>query len=329
MTSTDTVRQQPSRARMAIITLAGDLHAYVIRERMLRDHGVDVAIVASDRLAGAGGTTWSTDTGRHTTLPTEDGGRIGVADLDLVWWRRCHGRPTVPDSVADPAMRKLVVKDNRAALRGTLLAGLHGTWISDPYATERAQNKLLQLTVAREQGLVVPSTLVSSDPDAVRAFVGDHGGTVIAKTLTGLLGTSLEAGRVSLDSLAQDDEIALAATIYQEEVPGTDHLRVMVFGDEVHTARIRSRELDWRLANDQQVEPVATDADLAVQLRAVTHALGLRMGVFDLKVRPDGHPIFLEVNPQGQFLFVEGMSDMPLTQAFCRFLADELAMSKV
>jgi len=103
----------------------------------------------------------------------------------------------------------------------------------------------------------------------------------------------------------------------------------MVFGDEVHTARIRSRELDWRLANDQQVEPVATDADLAVQLRAVTHALGLRMGVFDLKVRPDGHPIFLEVNPQGQFLFVEGMSDMPLTQAFCRFLADELAVSKV
>jgi len=66
-----------------------------------------------------------------------------------------------------------------------------------------------------------------------------------------------------------------------------------------------------------------------VQLRAVTHALGLRMGVFDLKVRPDGHPIFLEVNPQGQFLFVEGMSDMPLTQAFCRFLADELAVSKV
>ncbi len=328
MTSTDIVRHQP-RARVAIVSLAGDLHAYVIRERMLRDHGTHVAIVASDRFAGAGGTSWSTEASRPSTLPTEEGDRLDVADLDLVWWRRCHGRPAVPDSVADPAMRKLVVKDNRAALRGTLLAGFGGTWISDPSATERAQNKLLQLTVARAQGLTVPNTLVSSDPEAVRAFVDDHGGTVIAKTLTGLLGTSLEAGRVSLDSLVQDDEVALAATIYQEEVPGTDHLRVMVFGDEVHTARIRSHELDWRLANDQDIEPVPTDADLAARLRAVTAALGLRMGVFDLKVRPDGHPVFLEVNPQGQFLFVEGMSDMPLTQAFCRFLADELAVSRV
>jgi hypothetical protein len=53
--------------------------------------------------------------------------------------------------------------------------------------------------------------------------------------------------------------------------------------------------------------------------------LGLRMGVFDLKVRPDGQVVFLEVNPQGQFLFVEGMSDMPLGDAFAAFAVRELA----
>jgi hypothetical protein len=49
------------------------------------------------------------------------------------------------------------------------------------------------------------------------------------------------------------------------------------------------------------------------------------MGVFDVKLRPDGEPVFLEVNPQGQFLFVEGMSDMPLGEAFAEFVVDELA----
>ena len=315
--------------RMAIVTLAGDLHAYVIRQRMQDTHGIDVAIVAADRLAAAGGVAWHNSGDHPVTLPTEEGERVDIGRLDLVWWRRAHGRPTVPDSVTDPAMRKLVVKDNRSALRGVLLAAFHGTWLSDPYATERAQNKLLQLTVAHEVGLTVPHTLVSSDPDTVRTFARAHGGTVIAKTLTGLLGTSLEAGRVHVDSLVADAEVALSATIYQEEVPGTDHLRVMVFGDDVHAARISSGALDWRLANDMTVEPVAIDATLGAQLRAVTERLGLRMGVFDLKVRPDGQVVFLEVNPQGQFLFVEGMSDMPLGDAFATFAARELAHARV
>lgn len=319
--------------RVAIVTLAGDLHAYVIRRQLQEVHDVDVAIVASDSLSAAGGLTWSNELDHPArpdlTLPTEDGGTVSVADLDLVWWRRCHGRPTVPDTVTDPQLRKLVVKDNRAALRGALLAGFDGTWISDPYATERAQNKLLQLTVAQQVGLVTPRTLVSTDPTAVRDFARAQGGTVIAKTLTGLLGTSLQAGRVTLDSLVDDAEIAVSATVYQEEVPGTDHLRVMVFGDRVHTARIRSAELDWRLANDMAVEPVPMEDRLADALREVTSRLGLRMGVFDLKVRPDGVPVFLEVNPQGQFLFVEGMSDMPLAEAFAEFVVEELAVTRV
>ncbi len=227
-----------------------------------------------------------------------------------------------------PRDAQLVVKDNRSALRGVLLAAFHGTWLSDPYATERAQNKLLQLTIAREVGLTVPRTLVSSDPDTVRTFARSQGGTVIAKTLTGLLGTSLEAGRVHVDTLVTDAEMALSATIYQEEVPGTDHLRVMVFGDDVHAARIGSGALDWRLANDMTVEPVTVDPTLGAQLRAVTERLGLRMGVFDLKIRPDGQVVFLEVNPQGQFLFVEGMSDMPLGDAFATFAARELAHAR-
>jgi hypothetical protein len=309
--------------RMAIVTLAGDLHAYVIRQKML-DRGVDVAIVAVDRLAAAGGITWHNEGDHRVTLPTEEGGRVDVGALDLVWWRRAHGRPTVPDSVTDPSMRKLVVKDNRSAIRGLFLSSFHGTWLSDPYATERAQNKLLQLTVAREVGLAVPRTLVSSDPESICAFARSQGGSVIAKTLTGLLGTSLEAGRVRVESLVDDEEMSLSATIYQEEVPGTDHLRVMVFGDDVHAARISSGALDWRLANDMHVEPVAAEPMLAAQLRAVVERLGLRMGVFDLKVRPDGRVVFLEVNPQGQFLFVEGMSDMPLGDAFAAFAAREL-----
>ena len=49
--------------------------------------------------------------------------------------------------------------------------------------------------------------------------------------------------------------------------------------------------------------------------------LGLAMGVVDLKLDGDGEPVWLEVNPQGQFLFVEGLSGVPLTRALAEFLA--------
>ncbi len=313
-------------ADMAIVTLEGDIHAYLVRQEMERTYGVPVAIVAADRIPAAGGVTWHDDDPSATTLPTEDGGTVDVSRLRLVWWRRCHGRPEVPEQVTDRAMRQLVVKDSRAATRGAFLAAFGGTWLSDPYATERAQNKLLQLRVARAVGLTVPRTLVSSDPTAIREFTRAMGGRVIGKTLTGLLGTGLEAGRIHQDSLTDENELRLSPTIYQEEIPGTDHLRVQVFGPDVYAARITSAALDWRLAGDMRVEPVTLDEPLQDALRTVVDRLGLRMGVFDLKIRPDGHPVFLEINPQGQFLFVEGMSDMPLTAAFARFAAHELAL---
>jgi hypothetical protein len=52
------------------------------------------------------------------------------------------------------------------------------------------------------------------------------------------------------------------------------------------------------------------------------------MGIIDMKLDSDGRPVWLEVNPQGQFLFLEGMCrDLPLTQLFAEFLMREAEMA--
>jgi hypothetical protein len=58
-------------------------------------------------------------------------------------------------------------------------------------------------------------------------------------------------------------------------------------------------------------------------LRAILHELGLAMGIFDVKLTDDGEPVFLEVNAQGQFLFVEGLCGIPLADIFADFLHDQ------
>ena len=62
-----------------------------------------------------------------------------------------------------------------------------------------------------------------------------------------------------------------------------------------------------------------TDAALVSLLRS----LDLRMGVMDLKVTDDGDVVWLEVNPQGQFLFCQALSGVDLIGAFAAFLIQE------
>jgi hypothetical protein len=62
---------------------------------------------------------------------------------------------------------------------------------------------------------------------------------------------------------------------------------------------------------------------LSRQLVALINRLGLRMGVMDLKISPSGQVVWLEVNPQGQFLFAEALSGTPLVQPFADFLERE------
>lgn len=49
--------------------------------------------------------------------------------------------------------------------------------------------------------------------------------------------------------------------------------------------------------------------------------LGLVFGTIDLKITHDGEYVFLEVNPQGQFLYVENLTGLPITLALARLLA--------
>jgi hypothetical protein len=71
------------------------------------------------------------------------------------------------------------------------------------------------------------------------------------------------------------------------------------------------------------VAAVPQPPDLVERLRTAVCRLGLRMGVVDLKVTPDGEPVWLEIDPQGQFLFLQPLVDVDYVELFARFLLDE------
>jgi hypothetical protein len=153
----------------------------------------------------------------------------------------------------------------------------------------------------------------------------------VVKTVSGTYRAPLTPGKVDEVLLSSDDSLRLSPAIYQEMIPGERHLRVHMFGDEFHAALIRCRHLDWRFhLKDSRIEAYRLPPLLRSRLAEVMRLLDLNMGVMDLKLMPDGEAVWLEVNPQGQFLFVEGMApEMQLTDAladyFCRELGHEVS----
>ena len=256
-----------------------------------------------------------------------------IGDVDVVWYRRITSL-TVPEG-AHPADAFGIQQQGLNFLRS-----LHGSsfqrafWINSYEAHLRGINKLLQLQVAGEVGLRIPRTLISNRPEDVRAFLAQKADAFIAKPLSPLNWhgddylASAYTSHVTLADCADDQSIQWLPMIYQGQVRKAFELRVVVMGRSIFAAKIFSQELedatlDWRIAQerpDLRYEPYVPSDDLRRRLLNLMDRLGLVFGSIDLIVDPDGEVWFLEVNEQGQFLFVEDrLPELPLLDAFAHF----------
>jgi hypothetical protein len=327
MTVTSTARNQPE---IGIVTVAEDLHAYAIRQAMQDRHQITCHIIETDRLADSGKISWATTGNIPPTLPTLGGGVVDVSQLDLVWWRRPAGiswhesTAVSPLGVTDPAAIEVILNDCRASFQGIMLTAFQGVWISPVEASRQMESKLLQLQLAQQVGLSVPATLVSQNPQAIRQFCAERDLQVAIKPLSGISKVAISTTVVSKELLQADRSLQLSPAIYQELLLGQRHLRIHAFGADFHTALITCEALDWRYdLSNSTVESYQLPAKTQSQLREFMRLSGLRMGIFDMKLGANDEPIWLEVNPQGQFLFVEGLSDLKLADTFADFLYHE------
>lgn len=314
-----------SHARILVASSADDLHALAVVDQLGRLPGVSAHLVEADRLAFRESLTW---TSRGSDAPggcllTAAGERVDVGTCDVVWWRRVFPAQHEAGRLPDEGQQDLLNRSCAEALLGLLLSSFTGAWVNDPLRTRTAANKLVQSVAATRAGFRVPRTLVSQEPDRIRQFHDELDGRVVVKAVAGSPRSPLLTQHVRPEHLTASGPLVAMPTVYQELIPGTVHLRINCFGDDAHAVEIRTETLDWRADLGVPMSAVPVAPDLRNRLRAVLDDLGLRMGVVDLKVTPDGEPVWLEVNPQGQFLFLQPLVDVDYLDAFARFLLTE------
>lgn len=247
---------------------------------------------------------------------------------DVVWNRRREKFQSAGDLVEDMD-KEFVSKEIRRFLTAAQpLVGNAGFWVNDEARSAAANNKLLQLKVARTIGFKVPDTLASNSATDIRAFVREQK-KAIYKPMSGYSwddeNLCLYTSAVTLGDLEKGDLLQACPGIYQQYIEKSFEVRAIVMGNHVSACAIHARDrIDWRF--DQQTGKLDCsyyELPLAVKERCVAliKTLGLVFGCIDLIVTPDGEHVFLENNEAGQFIWMENrVPELHVLDQFVQFL---------
>jgi glutathione synthase/RimK-type ligase-like ATP-grasp enzyme len=252
-------------------------------------------------------------------------------------------QPDMPRQHADDPDSAAIAKFVNGQIRGAMqvLFSLQAIWMNAARADMRLdQNKLYGAIVADRMGFTTIPTALTDSPDDWRRLVqlygrrGDLAVKPVASWAATVDGEDAAIGtyttRLSVeDALALADTVCLAPVLLQPYIEKKHELRVTVVGDEVFSCKIDSQAsdrtaTDWRHYDFDRTPHEAVDLGSTVtsKLRQFMQATGLVYAAFDFIVCPNGHLIFVEVNPAGQFGWIEALTGLPISDAIASWLLD-------
>ncbi|MFB5561433.1 hypothetical protein [Bacillus cereus] len=310
--------------KLGIFSVYGDFHAYVIGNELKNRFNTNAYIFEVNRLAGDDSLSFYPNEYETNNLYLTDHNKekINVIELDKIWWRRRSKQQISANEIVHEPHKDFINLETFEALVGGVINVFDGEWINGISETETATNKLIQMKTAKECGFQLPQTIVTQNKTDLLSFVDRLNRSMIVKPMRGTRKATLRAIKIDKHDLKDDLNMTMCPTMYQEYIEGTRHFRVHCFGNEITTVLIETEEVDWRSLRNCKFSSHKLPNDIENKIFNFLKKMNLKMGVIDLKQSADGEYFWLEINPQGQFLFWEPLLDINLTEKFCDFIAN-------
>jgi glutathione synthase/RimK-type ligase-like ATP-grasp enzyme len=184
-------------------------------------------------------------------------------------------------------------------------------------------SKPYQAQLIKRYGFEVPETLITNDPELVRAFRARHG-RIIYKSISGVRSI---VQTLTDDDMTRIDSIRWCPTQFQAFVEGTN-VRVHTVGDKVFATAIKTDATDYRYAHRQSgdhadLRPVELSDDLSQMCVKLAAGLGLAFAGIDLKITPENYVYCFEVNPSPAFSYYESQTGQPISRAVADYLSGD------
>jgi glutathione synthase/RimK-type ligase-like ATP-grasp enzyme len=319
-----------------IITHSEDNESINFVSKALAERGAGVIRLNTDRLPYPAMLTMTMQHG-HTRLEfcDEHGKQHNLQEVSSIWYRRMRS-PQLPN--LETQVKAVSQDEAKASVLGLLGVLDKQTYIlNPPHLIRYAEHKPMQLELARSLGLDIPRTLITSSAKAAKTFYEQCAGKVVTKMMTtfAIYEQGLEkvvfTTPLSKAHMEQLDGLRYCPMIFQEMIPKALELRITVVGNQIFSAAVDSQKselarFDWREDGDGLInawEPYILPQSIQSKLLALMDSLGLDYGAIDLILTPDGRHVFLEINPAGEFFWLEMQPGLAISGAMADVLVDK------
>ncbi len=254
---------------------------------------------------------------------------LNESTFNSVWFRRTQ----LPNVNNLPIHERAYILNETDSLIKNLFTLLETNWISEPFSVYKAENKLMQLKIAREIGFEIPETLITNSKAEVVDFFLKNNKQIIIKPLSQ---TKIEnadspkfifTNRVTENQINNLEKFDLTPCIFQKEIQKDYEIRVTVVGDKVFSAAVDSQsetetKIDWR-KKKLIFKKIELPKSIEALCIAIVKRLNLSFGAIDLIKQKNGNYVFLEINPNGQWAWIETQTGLNISDAIIKKLTDE------
>ncbi len=329
-----------------LITLESDPHTDLV-EKHLHDIGVDYFRFNTDALSRDFAVTYGIRSSEpFLEIRGPDGTRVDGRSVSRVWYRRTRSRPPI-SRTQNPHLFEYSLEEYTGFFKNMWVALEHARWMDNPGTVHHLQDhRLQQYLDATEAGLDIPETYYTNDGLVVVRSLGELGRLAVKPIrrafitednpnksedhpiAKGILTRVIEPGAFSEGQLSAS--LRNTPVLFQSYVEKEAEIRLTVVGEKFFPCRIDSQasertKHDWRRYDFQKVAHSVCELPIEVEtkIRWLMQRFGLVFGAIDLILTPDGRYVFLEVNPAGQWHWIETITGMTISRAIAEWLAGE------
>lgn len=258
---------------------------------------------------------------KYGTIITTDDAEYHLSLVQSVYYRRA---PITFNSNDDVLDKPYLINERRHFFEGIYLSLNNCKWINPIFNIYSGERKLMQLVLAEKLGLTTPETIVTNRLNKAKKFIEDQNSCIIKPISHGLqqrgddfysiYTTSIDASMLSELELT---EIFDTPIFLQKKIENQKDIRVTIIGNTVFSASIEkenSDDVDWRKPEVKKVyKEHKLPKPIEEKLITMNKHLGLIYSAIDLILTPLEEYVFLEINPVGEWGWLEKELDFKIT----------------
>jgi hypothetical protein len=248
-------------------------------------------------------------------------------DFHSVWYRRTRLPQLTSKNIAE---NSYLLKEYESLLSNFFLTISAKKWLSTPTSVGKAENKAFQLKTALSIGFTIPDTLITNDKNELLRFAAKHNEKIVIKPLSN--GRVYDGKDISIiftnilkkSHLDNIEKFDITPCIFQEYINKEYELRITVVGNKVFSAKVNSQsdketEIDWR-RKKLKFEACKLPKKIELNCIKLVKSLDLHFGAIDMIKTKEGKYYFLEINPNGQWAWIELDTKLKISDAIINFL---------